>query len=202
MGERPTAGVEAERRGDRSEGAAAKPPVPSPAPVAGQPVPPPELGKPSPPRPDILGGAFDPVYEDKAPSGGLLVGLEIGFDKFVHDDTVRYVRPIYRAGDKESFGASYGSSVGPRVTLKAGAGYAVGAINGMPRLGCDGLALTFMRVKGDRLDPADAYESEWAGWKGAPKPTKLGGDGTPVVGIILKKNDRHLTGIGVLFRGK
>jgi hypothetical protein len=62
-------------------------------------------------------------------------------------------------------------------------GYAVGAMTVKSDKEVSGFSLTFMRVKGGKLDPTDAYESEWIGGAGATK-TLLGGDGSPVIGLF------------------
>jgi len=62
--------------------------------------------------------------------------------------------------------------------------------------------VTFMRVKGDRLDPTDRYDSEYVGSDEKKPLTRLGGDGTPVVGIVGKTNARDLTGMGLLLKGQ
>ena len=78
----------------------------------------------------------------------------------------------------------------------------MGAVAVMHGLGFDGLSVIFMRVKGDRLDPADSYRSEYVGSDEAKELTTLGGDGTPVVGIVGKTNDKDLTGMGILLKGQ
>ena len=83
--------------------------------------------------------------------------------------------------------------------LRAKDGYAVGAISGKANQWCHGFSLTFMKVKPDgTLDPKDSYESEWVGYT-SPKPIqKLGGDGTPVVGLAGKSNGQEVNGLGLL----
>ncbi len=152
--------------------------------------------------PTILAGAFDPVFKDVAPDGGLLIGFEIGLGKFVNSDMIRAVRPIYRVGGKEVLGEQWGTQLTRVVTLKAKEGYAVGAITAKHGLMFDGMSVTFMKVADGKLDPKDAYESEWVGTDEKKTPTKLGGDGTPVVGIVGKSNPRDLTGMGLLFKGQ
>jgi len=64
----------------------------------------------------------------------------------------------------------------------------------------DGLSLTFMRGVSGKLDPADSYESDWVGSKDTGGgPTKLDGNGTPVIGIVGKASDKECTGLGLLF---
>ena len=148
----------------------------------------------------ILGGAGKPEFKDQAPENGLLVGLEIAIGKFVRTEVVKAVRPIYRVGQKETFGQQYGMPPGDVVTLKAKEGYAVGAITVRAGLLADGLSITFMRVVSGNLDPADSYESDWVGsTDSGGRPTKLTGEGKSVIGIVGKASDKECTGIGLLF---
>jgi hypothetical protein len=59
-----------------------------------------------------------------------------------------------------------------------------------------------MKILDGKLDPKDSYESEYVGTTENKVPTKLGGSGTPVIGIIGKSNDRDMTGMGLLFKGQ
>lgn len=152
----------------------------------------------------ILGGVNDPVFADEAPKGALLVGFEIGLEKYRDNDAVRAVRPIFRAGDKESFGQQHGNAPASPTTVKARAGYAVGAISARSALTFNCFYVTFMKVQPDgTLDPKDAYDSAMVGHDDRLRtPTKLGGDGVPVTGIVGKTNPRTgiLTGMGLLIR--
>lgn len=155
------------------------------------------VGKPT----AIHGGAFDAEFRDGAPAGGLLVGLEVGLGKFVNNDIIKAVRPVYRVGEKESTGTQYGTELKQVTKVVAKAGYAVGAITVKTGLGVDGVSVTFMKVTPDgKLDPKDSYESEWVGGMGGGGPTKIGGDGTPVVGIVGKTNGKDASGLGLLLK--
>ncbi|MFO0956052.1 MAG: trypsin-like peptidase domain-containing protein [Isosphaeraceae bacterium] len=174
-------------------GSFATPPPPSAGPAT---LPPPTAGR----GPRVKGGAFDPESTDVAPPGGLLVGLELGLAKFFDNDVIHAVRPIYRAGEKESTGKQYGTDLGRVVKVVARPGYAVGAIIIKTGLGLDGLSVIFMKVAKDRLDPSDSYESEWIGGPGGDAPEQLGGDGTAVVGIVAKTNKKDATGFGLIYQ--
>jgi S1-C subfamily serine protease len=155
--------------------------------------------------PTILAGAVDPRFKDLAPESGLLVGLEIGTVKRGNTEWIKSARPIYRVGDKESFGNQYGTNLSNVTTLKAKSGYAVGAITAKHGLFFDGMSITFMRIVDGKLDPKDSYESEWVGTNERKPPTKLGGDGTRVIGIVGKSSKRakpDMTGFGLLFNGQ
>ena len=65
----------------------------------------------------------------------------------------------------------------------------------------DGMSITFMKIApGGILDPNDSYESAWIGGMGGGGPVRLGGDGTPVIGVIGKSNNADMTGLGLLLR--
>jgi predicted Zn finger-like uncharacterized protein len=148
----------------------------------------------------ILGGVFDREFVDAGPQGSVLVGLEVGLDKFTVEDVVYSVRPIYRANNEEEYGKQHGSRRARVVKVVARPGYAVGAISIRAGLLVDGLSVTFMKVKGTKLDPTDSYDSDWIGGTGGNGPTKLGGDGSAVVGIVGRENEKDATGLGLLLK--
>jgi hypothetical protein len=151
-------------------------------------------------KPTRIQGGGDTEFRDGAPAGGLLVGLEVGLGKFVNNDIVVAVRPIYRVGEKESFGEQHGTDTRQVVKVVAKPGYAVAAISVKTGLGVDGLSLTFMKVADGKLDAKDSYESEWVGGMGGGGPVKLGGN-QPVVGLAGKTNNKNdVTGLGLLLK--
>src|SRR5207245_11211787 len=172
----------------RKTGPSMPPMLPQGNPQPGKPQPGnPQPGKPQPGGPvvggktKIQGGAFDPEFGESAPDGGLLVGFEIGLQKFFNNDVVRAMRPIFRVGDKETLGTQRGTNLSRVVKVVAKPGYAVGAVTAKAGLTVDGMSVTFMKITpAGRLDPNDAYESDWIGGRGGGAPMRLGGDGTPV----------------------
>ncbi len=149
-----------------------------------------------------MGGGFDPLVRDVAPSGGMLVGFEVGLGKFFDSDVVRAVRPIFRTRGAETLGEQYGNELDRVVVVKAKEGYAVGAITVKAGLTADGFLVTYMRVINDKqLDPADNYESIWIGGFGGGGPMELSGGGRPAIGIIARQNqdNKNCTGIGLAF---
>ncbi|MBN9121575.1 MAG: hypothetical protein J0I06_20910, partial [Planctomycetes bacterium] len=152
--------------------------------------------------PVILGHPNDPVFRDVAPAGGYLIGLEVGLGKFGPNDVIHSLRPIYRTGDKESQGERRGLETPRTVVVKAKPGYAVATVTVRAGLGLDGLSVTFMKVDGAQLDPKESYVSEWVGGPGGRAPVKLGGDGTPIVGIVGRTNGTVTNGFGVLLKGQ
>lgn len=150
---------------------------------------------------EILGGiGFDQDFVDAGPQGSLLVGLELGLGKFAANDVVYAVRPIYRRNNKDELGRQHGTKRGRDTRLVAKPGYAIGAISVKAGLVVDSLSVTFMRINGDRLDPNDSHDSEWVGGMGGDAPVKLGGDGSPVVGIVGKEGATDVSGLGLLLK--
>jgi len=146
------------------------------------------------------GGGNDAEFSEAAPDGGLLVGFEIGLQKFGKNDVVRAMRPIFRVGDDESLGTQRGTVLDRVVKIVAKPGYAVGGIIAKAGLTVDGMGVIFMKITPDgRLDPNDAYPSNWVGGGGGGAPTPLG-NGTPVIGVIGRTNNRDMTGLGLLLR--
>jgi hypothetical protein len=112
------------------------------------------------------------------------------------------IRPIYRTDKQEVLGEQHGTDLNNVVTVKAKDGYAVGGMTLRTGLLIDGLSLTFMRVKDGKLDPTDSYESDWIGNRNGGRETPLKGDGTPVIGIVGKANDKDCVGLGLVFDKK
>jgi hypothetical protein len=153
-------------------------------------------------EPQFLGGYTNNPFKDVAPEGGLLVGFEFGLNKFFGRDMIRTVRPIFREGDKETLGEQHGTALKNTVTVKAKPGYAVGQILAKHGGAFDGCSVVFMKVTADgKLDKDDAYESEWVGTDENKTPTKLG-NGTPVLGVVGRVNDKELVSMGLLFKGQ
>jgi hypothetical protein len=156
---------------------------------------PPQVGKTG-----LLGGGFGKgPFQEAAPEGALLVGLEIGLGFYNPAEVIHAVRPVFRAGEKDTRGQQQGTNLNKVTCLLAKPGFAVGAVTVKTGANADGLSVTFMRIKGDRLDPTDAYESEWVGDVRPGGKTILTGEGRPVVGIFGTKNNENVTGIGLLF---
>ena len=115
---------------------------------------------------------------------------------------MKAARAIYRVGDEESFGKQFGTQIDRVVKVVAKPGYAVGAITLKTGLGVDGMSATFMKItdKG-RLDPKDAYESDWVGGQGGGGPAKVGSTGALAIGIVAKTNKTpDLSGLGLLLK--
>src|SRR5208283_1396485 len=121
------------------------------------------------------------MFRDVGPRRSVLVGIEVYFGKFVNNDVVHGVRPIYLdAQGRELLGGMHGTDTGGApVRVKARKGYAVGAINVRTGFGIDGFAVTFMKLEKGRLDPDQSYDSDWLGGHVGGGATRLGGSGDP-----------------------
>ena len=151
----------------------------------------------------IVGGNFDASSQERAPEGGLLIGLEITLGKFFDRDVVQSLRPIYRTPKGEEVkGRQYGTPKGQVFIAKAKAGYAVGGVKLRRGLLIDGLSVIFMKTKGDTLDRRNAYRTVWIGNKIGGSPSTLAGDGTPVVGFAAKTsaNNKECSNMGLILK--
>jgi serine protease Do len=151
----------------------------------------------------IVGGAFDPTFQERAPEGGLLIGFEVSLGKFVDRGVIRSLRPIYRTAEgEETRGKQYGTPQGKVYTARAKAGYALGGVSIRTGLLIDGFSLTFMKIDGDQLDPDDAYRTIWLGNQVGGSPSTLGGDGSPVVGFSVrtKTDNSQCSGFGLILK--
>jgi WD40 repeat protein/serine/threonine protein kinase len=134
-------------------------------------------------------------FVDVPPEGALLTGLELGLGKFVGNDVVQAVRPIYQTRTGRVLGKQHGRELPRVVTVEAKPGYAIGALDVRAGAGLDAVTVTFMAIEGRRLNPARSYRSEQVGGNGGIGPFPLSGGGAPVVGIfgrIWNANARQL----------
>jgi len=158
-------------------------------------------GKPGPDgATEIVGGTFEQPLRDEGPEGSMLIGLELGRRKFGRGDLLGAVRPIYRTANGEVKGEARGTDFSRMVELKAKKGYAVGGASIRGGLILNGLSLRFMKIKGDKLDPNDAYDSEWAGDRTGGRELQMTGDGEPVIGIAVRMNRDNCNGLGLLYK--
>ena len=150
----------------------------------------------------ILGSRSDPEFRDVAPEGGVLIGFDVGLGKWAgRNDIICAIRPIFRSRTGgEVLGKQHGTDMSRKLRVKAKSGFAVAAINVKSMLVVDGFSVTFMRASSRALNPAGAYTSEWIGGGSNPRETRLGGDGTLVVGIVGRENDKDCTGLGLVFK--
>lgn len=127
---------------------------------------------------DQIGGAGGGGHTDLAPDGYYLVGFTAWSDRFL-----RGLEPVYKSfsDEKQIVGGSYGQKDGKKTTMKADAGYAVGAVKGRAGDFIDHLITVFMKTSGFRCDATKTKDS-----------AKAGGDGG---------GDFQISGNGCLFQG-
>lgn len=147
-------------------------------------------------RSSIVGATRETSFEDAAPEGGLLVGVQAVHGDFAGIPVLESVQPIYLVGEEQVRGKRCGYDPGSSRSI-AKEGYAVGAIKVRTGMGVAGLQLVYMRISGDRLDPQDAYESEVLGGSEGGGPIVLDGDGRPLAGL-QGTYQGALNGIGLL----
>jgi hypothetical protein len=127
-----------------------------------------------------IGGAFGNVpFNETQPDGGVLLGFFAGEDD---DNHVGFYQPIYLTAMGEKVGKAYGAVRRPAQCLKAKAGYALGGVNLRSGGIIDAMTLVFMKVEGERLNPADQYTSPTLGGQGGG-PVSFASKGELLIGI-------------------
>jgi WD40 repeat protein/serine/threonine protein kinase len=129
------------------------------------------------------GGGQQEFY-DVPEEGALLIGLELGLGKFGVQDVIHSIRPIYQTRRGRALGPRQGPPLDRVETLEAKPGYAVGDISLRTGAGLDSLAVTFMAIEGQALNPAQSYTTARVGGQGGFQTSALAGSGAPVVGIF------------------
>jgi hypothetical protein len=155
-------------------------------------------------RTNMVGFPLHTEFEEIPPQGGLLIGFEVTLGKFLQNDVINSIRPIYLGEKGEFFGEVRGKPTDRKVTVKAKKGYAVGAVTLNAHLLIDGMKVTFMRVDKKFLDPDDSYLSEPIGSIGGafgPGMT-VGGTGPLVIGICGRTNGTVCDALGLVLRGR
>jgi hypothetical protein len=143
----------------------------------------------------LIGGGFSQTtFEEVPPGGALLIGFR--YTTIGGGNYPGVVQPIFLTGAGELYGKTYGvAERGAALqTVKAKAGYAVGAIFVRGGGGFDAFKPIFMRVKDKGLDTKDSYEGPHIGGQGGGNGT-VGGDGNFIVGLHgkLGANDKMET---------
>ena len=138
-------------------------------------------------------------FRDLAPPGGTLVGFDYTLGTFGKGADISSLRPVYLLpGGVKKTGDLHGSSTVTATRLEARPGYAIGSIEARGGVVIDGFQLTFLRMKGPALDPADHYQSPWLGaTSGSPK--RLDGGGQPLVGLYGQAG-KDLNAIGLFVK--
>jgi hypothetical protein len=147
------------------------------------------------------------AFHELPREGALLVGFDVGVGKFIAIENIYALRPVYRTAGGETIYGEHGlfedqpgqkkSKVLRTVQLRAPEGYAVGSVTLRTGLNINGLSLTYLRINGSTLDPSQAYASEWVGDRTGGTESTISGDGAPVVGVFGKKDDVHVSALGL-----
>ena len=121
------------------------------------------------------------AFSDRAPDGGVLVGLRCAKGSN-WGGALQAVQPIYQVGTGYALGLRHGRAGGDECQLLAKPGYAVGGVNARAGLVLNAVQLVFYRVAGQQLDPGDRYESAWVGSDGGGL-FQLDARGVPLTGL-------------------
>jgi hypothetical protein len=129
-------------------------------------------------------------FRDTPPTGGVLIGFNYAIHKLgpFGQEIIGYLQPIYLTPTGEKLGTGFGKAPAKPLTVKAKPGYAVGAVQVVGRGLVEGCAVTFMRIQGKGLNPADKYTAPVFGRSLEGSPVL--GDGRPIVGLFGKFLER------------
>lgn len=145
----------------------------------------------------------DVDYRDNAPPGGVLIGFNYTLGKFVNNDVIGALQPIYMTPTGEKLGTALGKMAPKPLTVKAKPGYAVASITFRTGLGFDAFHLTYMRIVGKGFSQNDKYDSVLIGGKGGGEQPPLG-DARPIVALHGKKkkgDDQPAVNMGLVLAG-
>jgi len=136
------------------------------------------------------GGTGGARFYEFVPAGSHLAGFRCTASNVVHS-----IQPLFRNGRDLQEGRRYGKARDEETEAIAKEGYAVGGFELKFHLLVDGFRVVFMRLRGDRLDPGDRYESEWIGGQGG-SDCVVGCTEEPIVGIYgAAGNDLNSLGL-------
>lgn len=123
---------------------------------------------------------------------GPLLGFRYRVTQWDNEPCLAPIEPIFDPN----------APLGGQSVVMARNGYAVGALNVDANRFVHAVQIVFMRLKADgRLDSSDSYTSPWLG-SPTGKPVKtIGGNGTPVVGIVGRQG-AVLDAIGLILRSE
>ena len=111
--------------------------------------------------------------------GGILIGFVVSQTDSNH---IKTLQPIYLNRDGPNLGRQIGRKKNRSHVLMAKPGYAVGTIEMSSAETPSFIKLTFMKIKGDRLDTFDTYRTKVMGSRSAPSTKIINPDGQPIVG--------------------
>jgi serine/threonine protein kinase len=148
----------------------------------------------------MIGFPHHTVFQDVPMDGGLLIGFEIGIGKFLQNDVIHSIQPIFLTARGEVRGQVHGKPTDRMVTVKARKGYAVGSVTINAHLLIDGLRVTFMKVDGKYLDTDQSYQSPPIASLGDATST-LSSKAGLVIGIC-GRDGGACDALGLVVRGK
>jgi hypothetical protein len=146
----------------------------------------------------IIGGALaTESFQDAPETGGFLIGFHLGLAKLNGQQVITYLQPIYSTPDGDHEGAAFGKLFSKSQTVRAPAGYAIGAMKIAGDDGINSITFAFMRIDGNHLNPAERLNPLHIGGKGSAEAV-IDSHGAPISGIVGKQKDGFL-GLGAIY---
>jgi hypothetical protein len=156
------------------------------------------------PRMRFPDGTGDPslMKRDVPADGGLLVGFRVGVGREENTSStyVASLQPIYLTAQGETLGVLRGKEPSLVIHYRAKPGYAVGAVLVQERNQRFHMRLRYLHIGARQLEIGDAYQDEWTEQIDGKEPVQLlGGDGVPVVGVLVAEGrDGAVSGLGLV----
>ncbi len=152
------------------------------------------------------------MFTELPNQGGILIGFDFGIGKFFDIDNIYAIRPVYLTAWGEAYYNDYGPFADKREgkkiiktrvlrteRVRAQPGFAVGGITVRSGLNINGMAITFMRIRGQSLDTQQAYTSPWIGDRTGGGENSITGNGAAVVGVFGSQDESHAHSLGLIF---
>jgi S1-C subfamily serine protease len=130
-----------------------------------------------------LGMTDKDKYRDVCDEGGVLIGFEVGQDRFGGGVSITSLRPIFLTKKGERFGKWQGKVPATSMMIKAKPGHAVSGMAIRTGVQIFGFTLTFSKLGKDRLELGDKYDSELIGDSKIGSLATIGGKGALFVGV-------------------
>ncbi len=137
-------------------------------------------------------------FREVAPGRALLVGLRVAYVPIFGGPKVAAIQAVYQEGQTYVDGSPFGKEIPMEMTILARPGYAIGGIHTRTGLTVDAFRVIFMRFHNGRLDPGDAYMSDWLGDPRGGSPKTILSAAKPVIGIHGRTNGREINMLGLL----
>ncbi len=146
---------------------------------------------------DFRGNESGTRFNDRAPSGGILIGLRIGVDEQLGH--ILNIRPIFQVANRCTYGDIHGPTGGQPQEIVAKPGFAIGGLLITTTIPIHSVQAIFLRINNlGQLDPEDRYDSNIVGREGGRK-RRIFAEGRPIAEVSGWTRDKlQAIGLGAI----